>query len=260
MNTDKTFQGDKRIGEIVENTFGSLMEIVEYKNCRDMYVKFLNTGEIIHASYLRFKNGEVRSAYDKSEVGVGYMGEGSYKGWINKKPTPQYSTWHSMLNRCYHKKTHERQPYYKDCYVTEEWHNFQNFAKWFDENYYSVEGERIHLDKDILYKGNKLYSPDNCIFVPQRINTLFTKKDVSRGNLPIGVTKSQNKFRKYLSYSNNGTGKQVRIGSFHTQQEAFMAYKEFKENLIKEVANEYKEKIPRKLFNAMINYEVEITD
>ena len=55
------------------------------------------------------------------------------------------------------------------------------------------------LDKDILYKGNKEYAPDKCIFVPERINKLFLKNDADRGDLPIGVTYHKNK--KYTVFS-----------------------------------------------------------
>ena len=47
---------------------------------------------------------------------------------------------------------------------------------------------------------------------------------------------------------------------FDTPEEAFQTYKEFKENYIKQVADEYKDKIPEKLYEAMINYKIEITD
>ena len=45
---------------------------------------------------------------------------------------------------------------YTNCEVDEDWLNFQNFAKWYKENYYEIEGEQMELDKDILYKHNKL--------------------------------------------------------------------------------------------------------
>ena len=122
----------------------------------------------------------------------------------------------------------------------------------------------MHLDKDILIKNNKIYSPDTCIFVPQRINELFIKTNKLRGNLPIGVSylKNINKFqancktftkRGSASYSNY-------LGCFKTPLEAFNVYKQFKEKYIKQVADEYKNKIPQKLYEAMYRYEVEITD
>jgi hypothetical protein len=137
---------------------------------------------------------------------------------------------------------------------------YKNFKEWYKENWYEIEGERMALDKDILYKGNKIYSPENCIFVPQRINSLFVKNDRRRGELPIGVNynKKRNKYRaqcNYLSYGN------VTLGSYDDPKEAFYkGYKPFKEKYIKEIADEYKDKIPQQLYDAMYNWVVEITD
>jgi hypothetical protein len=154
---------------------------------------------------------------------------------------------------------HKRLPTYKDCSVCDEWLNFQNFAAWYDKNYYEVTGERMDLDKDILVKGNKIYSPDTCAFVPHSINGLFVKNNARRGNLPIGVS-YEKKNSKFKAKCNNGKKKAIGIGHFNTSKEAFLAYKEFKENLIKRIAFEYKEKIPSVIFNALLNYEVEETD
>jgi hypothetical protein len=116
----------------------------------------------------------------------------------------------------------------------------------------------MELDKDILIKGNKIYSPDTCIFVPHEINMLFIKRNAKRGKYPIGVSydKQKKKFEASCSINN----KQKRIGRFSTAEDAFNAYKIYKEGLIKQVATIYKAKIPYELYNALINYEVEITD
>ena len=118
------------------------------------------------------------------------------------------------------------------------------------------------LDKDILHKGNKIYSSNTCIFVPNRINVLFTNCKKTRGNYPIGVTKNDNnRFRARCNIlDDNNKIKSVHLGYFGTPEEAFNAYKIFKENYIKEVADEYKDKIPNKLYEAMYNWRVDITD
>ena len=120
------------------------------------------------------------------------------------------------------------------------------------------------LDKDILNKGNKIYSPDNCIFVPNNINILFVKRDKSRGDYPIGVhyNKYAKKFQAQCSiynYKENKT-KRKHLGYYNTTEKAFKVYKEFKEQNIKDIADYYKEQIPQKLYNAMYEYEVEIDD
>ena len=170
-----------------------------------------------------------------------------------------------MIKRCYDEKTIKKHLTYKDCSVCDEWHNFQNFAKWCEENYYEskFKNEPMQLDKDILQKGNKIYSPETCIFVPRRINSLFIKSDKARGDCPIGVTfrKDNGKYRSYCNVQyKEEPRKQIQLGQFNTPEEAFYAYKQFKENYIKEVADLYRPYIPEKLYNAMYRYEVEIDD
>ena len=45
-----------------------------------------------------------------------------------------------------------------------------------------------------------------------------------------------------------------------TPEEAFLAYKKDKEAYIKDVANKWKDKIDPRAYEALMNYEVEITD
>lgn len=173
------------------------------------------------------------------------------KGATNDK---SYRKWKSMLNRCYSVYYHKNKPTYIDCKVCDEWHIFSNFKKWFDANY--IEG--CHLDKDILVKGNKLYSPDTCCFIPAQINSLFTKRNKDRGTLPIGVALHDSKYQAHFC----GRGKLNHLGTFDTPEEAFYAYKKAKEQYIKELAEKYFQegKITEKVYNALMKYEVEITD
>lgn len=119
----------------------------------------------------------------------------------------------------------------------------------------------MSLDKDILKRGNKVYSPETCIFVPMKINQLFIKnKTVRNSNLCIGVRYNKNK-NKYQAQCGTLDERKVKtICCVDTLEEAFNKYKAFKENLIKLVAQQYKDKIPNKLYEAMISYEVLITD
>jgi hypothetical protein len=167
-----------------------------------------------------------------------------------------------MIKRCYSTKCLERDYTYKNCSVCEEWHNFQNFAKWYDENYYQVPREQMNLDKDILHKGNKIYSPDNCVFVPKMINSLFTKSNRSRGKYPIGVdyNKGMHQFRARCGRFINNQFQSVTLGFYNTSIEAFNIYKAYKEETIKLVAQYYKSLIPEKLYKALIQYQVDVTD
>ena len=175
---------------------------------------------------------------------------------VNGKPTKVYDQWKSMLCRCYSNNRQEKQPTYIGCYVCEEWLLFTNFKKWY-ETHYRLD---YHLDKDILFKGNKLYSPETCSFVPQEVNKLFTNRKNDRGNLPIGVCYSK-KYNKFQSQINiNGVIKH--LGYFITAKDAYLSYKKAKENIIKQMAEKYfKDRlITENIYNAMISYKVDIND
>ena len=253
-----------RTGEVNISNEGYETKIVEYNGAGDIIVEFQDEHKAkVHTSYFRFKNKQIKNPYHPRTYGVGYLGQGKYKACDNKKITRAYDTWRSMLRRCYTSYNIEKFPTYADCYVCDEWHNFQNFAKWYEENYYEIKNEKMELDKDILIKDNIIYSPDNCIFVPQRINSLFVKKDRARGKYPIGVD-WRDDIKKYRARYNiiNKENKRVEIylGCFNTPEDAFFAYIKSKERYIKQVASEYKNLIPAKLYNSMMNYKVEIDD
>lgn len=253
-----------RIGERNYNNFGSEMVIVHYNGCMDIDVYFPEFDWIFkHAKYNNFKKGEIKCPYERRFYNVGYLGEVKYKVSENGKNTRVYDTWKAMLQRCYSEKEHERHPTYIGCEVYEGWHNFQNFAKWYKDNYYEVGNEKMCLDKDILFKGNKIYSPDTCIFVPETINKLFIKNDKNRGESVIGATLCKNgKYQAQCNIINPETGKskQEYLGLYDSQEKAFQVYKYHKERNIKQIADYYKIHIPQKLYDAMYNYEVEIDD
>ena len=168
-----------------------------------------------------------------------------------------------MLRRCFDIKKKEKQPTYKDATCCDEWlyyenfydwlHSQSNFNKWYD-------GDKWAVDKDILTKGNKVYSPETCCLVAQNVNCLFTKRDFDRGGLPIGVVKHYKAFQSYCC--NPFIREQKLLGTYNTPEQAFLVYKKYKERIIKQVAQEEYEKgnIAQKCYEAMLKYEVEITD
>ena len=177
----------------------------------------------------------------------------------NNKHIPAYHVWAQMLKRSCDKTYKKLHPTYKDCCICEDWKSFSIFKQWFDANY--VKG--YSLDKDILVKGNKIYSPETCCFVPQEINTLLCKSDKARGRMPIGVhERKMVKSQKYIAYLNNSAKKHFYLGTFDTPERAFMAYKVAKEAHVREMASQYynEGKIIEKVYNALMNYKIEITD
>ena len=254
-----------RIGEEKLNNFGSKMKIIAYRKYNDVDVYFEEYNWIAkNRQYIDFQKGEIKCPYERRVYNVGFIGEGKYKPNINRKNTECYTVWQHMIRRCYDNKIHKKRPTYIDCKVCDEWLNFQNFAEWYYNNYYEIKGEVMCLDKDILNKGNKIYSPDTCVFVPHNINMLFVKCDKDRGNYLIGVHyhKASGKFQAQCNvydFKENKSKKKY-LGLYDTVEQAFEVYKQFKEKHIKEVADHYKDQIPEKLYQALYNYQVEITD
>ena len=253
---DKT--GEERL-----NKFGNKMTIKEYRSAKDIDVYFSEYNWVFkNTTYQNFKNGNIKCPYEPRVYGKGYLGEGKYKVSENSKLKKEFNIWYHMLIRCYDPKFQEKESTYKGCTVEDYLLNFQNMHEWIDENYYEIPGEVMHLDKDILCKGNKVYSRDACIFVPERINNLFTKSDKTRGDNPIGVTPRES--GNYGVYCGNGYGKNIYLGTYSTEEQAFQVYKQYKEKVIKEVIDSYKGKIPEPFYSklkiAMYNYKVEIDD
>jgi hypothetical protein len=249
---------DSRKGTTGYNNFGTLMKVIEYYGSGNILIEFEKGDRVIN-TWDNFIKGSLKSLYDKDVHGVGYLGEGTYKSRVNGNQTKRYHIWSSMITRCYNVKLYKKFPSYSKCFVNDDWHNFQNFAKWYDENYYEIGGEKMCLDKDILVKGNKEYSESTCIFVPDTINKLFIKREDYRNNLPIGVHFSK-RDNIYVAQCSDPNGRKRFLGRYDSPEAAFYAYKKRKEQLIKQTAEEYKDKIPAKLYNAMVNYIVEITD
>jgi len=143
-------------------------KILNYINCKSVEIEFLTTGYKTTTRAYLICNGAINDKLSPTVCGVGFLGDGEHKPVVNGKHTKTYITWRNMLGRCYSDKVQVKQPTYIGCTVADEWHNFQNFAQWFDENY--VEG--YDLDKDIKFEGNKIYSPENCLFVSRKENNI----------------------------------------------------------------------------------------
>lgn len=171
--------------------------------------------------------------------------------------------WYNMYTRCYNLNYHKVKPGYKGCAICNEWlDDKKSFYEWVDMNFYKIKGgSTVELDKDILLPGNKLYSPDACIFVPKRINDLFVHIHGRTNNgLPTGVTYSEKTgmYKVTARLTHEGTEKKkknVILGYYDTMEEAYEVYKEHKKAEIIYIADLYKKKIPDKLYQAMVNWE-----
>lgn len=231
------------------------LTIVEDLGWDNVIVRF-DSGYVTKTQRSSILKGTVKDKLFRSVCGVGYLGDGEYSRVDHKIA---YQTWVDMLKRAYTEK--KGRCNYFGVTVCEEWHNFQSFAKWcHSQDFFNIKdknGKRYEIDKDILVKGNKIYSPETCCFVPSEINCLFIRNKRFRGKYPIGVTKIGKYFTARLS---KGFGNRVLLGTFKTELEAFSAYKQAKELYLKELAKKYRNNVCYKTYLTLINYEVDIDD
>lgn len=238
-----------RAGEESVNRQGCKMRIIKSFSSANNTVEFESGNRKYNISYRWFKLGLIKNPCHPSVEGVGYEGVGDYSFENNPKP---YKIWSNMLKRCFNLSFKHKHANYEKATVSEEWHNFQNFAKWFEENY--IEGTA--LDKDLIIKGNKTYSPENCEFIPTCINNLFTSTLNKLSGLPVGVYINRKRYCAKITKN----GKSINLGTFDTIEEAFEVYKFQREKYIKEKADEWKDTISHRAYQAMYNWIVEITD
>ena len=181
---------------------------------------------------------------------VGYNSKS--KGYTTK--TPCHRAWYNMLKRSYREAYHSEEPAYSKCSVCEEWLDYQNFAEWYQENIYTVKGECVCIDKDLLIKGNKIYSPTTCVFLPETLNKLLIGTSVSKGEYPVGVSYHKHN-NKFVSYISTPTGRRF-LGYFDTPDKAATVYKTEKESLIRSMADKYKEVLPPLVYNQLMEYKI----
>lgn len=164
---------------------------------------------------------------------------------------PFYRKWDSMLKRCYYEKYREKHPTYVGCTVCEEWLTFSNFKKWMEKQNWQDK----HLDKDILFPGNKVYSPETCVFVDAKVNKFLTERGASRGEYMIGVNWDR-KVNKFKALCGDGNGKQKHLGYFDSEIEAHHAWLAFKLEQAKVLANRQTDKcVAKALIERYTNYE-----
>ena len=251
------------LNEIKLNNQGCLMKIVEDNGSSDIVVEFQDEYKYSkHTIYANFKSGSIRNPYYPSIFGIGITGC-KYPTKVNGVSTKEYNAWVDMLKRCLMEKTKDKQPSYRDVECCKEWLNFEVFCDWLhSQSNFSKwkSGKRWAIDKDILFKRNKIYSPETCCLVPQRVNCLFLKREAERGKYPIGVSYRKDGF--LASCHNPFTNQREELGYHSTPNNAFNTYKTYKEDLIKQIAQmEYSVgNITKQCYQSMMNYEVEIDD
>lgn len=237
------------------NNYGDV-EVTEYIDSHNITVKFLNTGAIKNTTASALTTGILKDSevHDTHKYGVMDIPKSVGRGG---RCDPLYKKWNGMMQRCYNPKNKINNPAYEACTSSETFRHFSKFKSW----YYSqigCEQEDWHLDKDILIKGNKVYSEDTCCIVPPEINCALLNNKKARGAFPQGVIYNSTKTR-YRARIQRGY-KWESLGTYDTPEEAFYAYKPVKEAHIKSLAEKWKDKIDPRVYESLMNWVIEITD
>lgn len=214
---------------VYESKYGAYKILSVFKRgrrqmCLIEFVKTKFRTEVRRESAL---HGNVRDLYFPSCCGVGYMGEVSMKE--NKR---LYDIWRTMISRCYNPNNCEYHNYgRKGVVVCERWHCYKNFlddAKLLNGYELFLKNKNpkgVHLEKDILRKERKIYSPETCCWTTAEANERARwKKDIELKNQSskhMGV--SMKGIGKYsVRFSNNG--ERINIGTFSDENAAANAY------------------------------------
>lgn len=181
-----------------------------------------------------------------------------YVPYITLKSNTAYSIWNGIYIRCYRDNR-----VYDGAYMCDLWKNDKDsFVEWWHSEYYECDGESMAVDKDLLYPGNKEYAPDKCCIIPQTLNTMLSNckkhktKWKSSLNLPLGVRYDRAMKMYYGEFRPFGHGEVIRLSYWETPEQAFEEYKMHKQADILIMADKYKSKIPRKVYEALLKVEV----
>ena len=183
----------------------------------------------------------------------GIYEKGKYQAKLNGKHTKPYLVWRSMISRCYNPNYHGASAY-EEVTVCEEWRYFQNFAEWFDKNYYEIDGEVVLLEKDFktfAYGLDKNYSPNNCMFLPQSFNKILVFQHSVTKDLPVGVKETlNNRYSVSLEFKDCKN----HAKNFKTKEEAYDWYlKEVYNHIIQKV-KKYEGKIPKENIDVIYDF------
>lgn len=237
------------VGSVWESKNHGKFMVTEYINSNHVRIVFIDTGYKTKSCSPAIRKGTIKDRLDPSFCGVGFLGDGEHVATMGRRHTYEYQVWCDMIIRCYSKNSASKTPTYKDCYVCDEWHNFQNFAEWHKRE--SKGGvEKLQIDKDLKLIGNKVYSPETCILVSHQVNSFTTDRRASRNGSLIGASWSKQK-GKYASYCNRPfSDKMDYLGYFDSEIAAHMAWRNRKYEYAIMLANQQeREEVKAALLN-----------
>lgn len=223
---NKNFQ-NTYVGNVYESNTAGPFKVLEYYNYDKILIEFINTGYKTFSRANNIKHGEVRDPFRVSVLGVGYLGLGPYEMSNSIFDRMVYSRWRELLKRCYQ--------YNEGKTMDPEWHNYQYFAAWMRSEFYLIPGAKLNdmcIDKDILIPGNMVYGPGRCLILPDEINNRIQIKDYRKDRI--------RRVSELDEYELNRLTHQ----------------KIYREEIVHEMAEKYKNVIPYHVYLALKNYKM----
>lgn len=242
---------DRYLGKYFESNNCGRFKVISYISARKVEVQFEMTGYKVWTRSSLIDSGEIKDPFQPTCFNVGYIGKGEYTTGKGSKDIKVYRCWSHMLERCYSDTFHSSSAYKgRGVTVCNSWHNYQEFAKWYYDNY----REGTEIDKDL--SGGLIYSPDSCYFLPKQINSALTLNRKIGRELPIGV--STKKDCKGFVSSITLHGKSKHLGVFKTKELAFNEYKITRKYHLRSLGLEAlsKGQITEEIFNKIVNIKV----
>ena len=210
------------VGKVCKSLNSGDFKVLKYNDYYEVEIQFINTGFETSANLQHIRNGKVKDPYAPSVFDVGVLGT-KYPSSESSRNTKEYTLWVGMLQRCYSNTYKKKYPTYIDCKCSENFKSYEYFYEWCHKQVgfgVNGNGNPFQLDKDLLIKGNKLYSENSCVFIPADVNLVLTKRTSSRGQHLIGVHWHK-RDKAFIARVNKNKGKQEHLGSFKTETEAF---------------------------------------
>jgi hypothetical protein len=213
-----------------------MFTIINNNGNNDIDIRFDDTGYTTSTTSGQVRSGKVKDRFVPSVYGIGIIGDMITK--IEGTEMKSYTRWRAIVKRCYEG--------YADLH--KQWYYYENFHKWYCIH---VVGD-YEIDKDLFSGKNKIYGPDTCVFLPNKINSA-----IAIGGT-VGYTLSHGKYQVRIRNIDDGT--RMCFGSFDTKEEAQSIYKKEKEGYIKYLANVFNQQgmICPKIYNKLLEWRVEI--
>ncbi len=236
------------VGDVFSTNTHGRVTVVAYHRCSNIEVMF-EDGVVVSCSSAALRGGRLRNPMQPHKGSVGFVGIGRY---TPKDHKASYKIWYAMFERCYKASVQRKHPSYVGCSVSEDWHNYQNFAEFYENHAHRYEG--WELDKDILICDNRVYSKETCCFVPKEINNMFQMGRKSESGFTGVYFESSS--QKYIATAPDETASKRNLGRFDTVQEASRVRTAYKDAYIRRLAEKWRGLLQPEVYNKLVDWGI----